>query len=103
MQSRRSLLANNGGRRASVAVASGGSQFGSSDCAFGGAGSRGGAGGAVVKITMIVTEGGDLRRVSLWPCRSADFVWSCSLDMEEECPTALDREWANVSSDELTL
>ncbi len=71
--------------------------------ARGGAWSGGGTGGASAKLTKMLTGGRDLRRISLWPLCSVDLVWSGSLEMEEECPIALTMEWANVSSDELTL
>ncbi len=103
MRCQRSLLVRDGGRRASVAVASCGGRYGAGDGALGGAGSGGGAGGAVVKFTRIVTGGGDLRRDTLWSCRSADLVRNGCLDIKEECPAAMTREWANVSSDELIL
>jgi hypothetical protein len=88
MRCRRSLLAKGSRRRAGVARVASGSGGGAGDGALGRVGSRAGAGGAVVRLTMIVTGGGDLRRVSLWPRSSADLERSGSLEMEGECPPA---------------
>ena len=43
-----------------------------------------------------------MRRAFLRPLRSVELERSSSLDMEEECPMALTKEWANVSSEEQT-
>ncbi len=96
----RSCWAKGRERRAGADMLFGRDTGGSCAGSRGGTTSKGGPGGVGKKLTKMLTGGGDLRRASLRPFRTVDLERSGSLDMEEDCPMAVTKEWANVSREE---